>query len=217
VRQNLMAVGMLLLYLLIVPVVFLGTLVQPLLTALLPHHGSGPGFHWLIAVADPILSVAVTAFAVGVTYIFVPNRPVHWRTWREIWRGALFAGAGLLAYEAFFPWYREHFVHVDNYGSIGAFVIVILLFFYYLSLILLLGAEINSWAAGQREAAADLPGMLHAIQAHRTLEGAAGPTAGEPQEELQLHRPPRFRRRVAVLADRWLVGRWSKQKTNMPG
>ncbi len=53
-----------------------------------------------------------------------------------------------------------------------------------MAFILLLGAEVNSWAAGQRATAADLPGMLHAVQAHRTLRGAAGPTAGLPQEEM---------------------------------
>ena len=53
--------------------------------------------------------------------------------------------------------------------------------------ILLLGAEINSWVAGQRATATDLPGMLHAVQAHRTLRGAAGRTAGMPQEEMQRH------------------------------
>jgi hypothetical protein len=53
---------------------------------------------------------------------------------------------------------------------------------------LLLGAEINSWAAGQRETASDLPGVLHAVQAHDSTRGAAGPSAGEPQEEMQRHR-----------------------------
>ena len=201
VAQNLMAVGMLLLYLVLVPVVFLGTLIPPLLAAILPDKGHSVGTQRVIAAAHPVLSLVVTAFAVGVTYIFVPHRPVHRRTWREIWRGAMVAAALLLLYEAFFPWYQEHFVHVNNYGSVGAFVIVILLFFYYLGLILLLGAEINSWNAGQRATAADLPGILHAIQVHQTLYGAAGPTAGEPQEEMQPHQPSRFRQHVSKLAD----------------
>jgi uncharacterized BrkB/YihY/UPF0761 family membrane protein len=65
--------------------------------------------------------------------------------------------------------------------------VVILVFFYYLAFILLLGAEINSWVAGQRETATDMPGILHAVQAHRSTRDAAGPTAGEPQEEMQRH------------------------------
>jgi membrane protein len=217
VTQNLMAAGMLLVYLVLVPVVFLGSLIPSLVSALWPNQAHIAGTHWLFAAADPAISLAVTTLAVGVIYVFVPHRPVHWRTWREVWRGAVAAALLLLAYEAFFPWYRENFVHVSNYGSVGAFIIVILLFFYYLSVILLLGAEINSWAAGQRGTAADIPGVLHAIQAHRTLQGAVGPTAGEPQEELQLHRPSRLRTWALMLADRWPVIPWSKQKTNAHG
>jgi uncharacterized BrkB/YihY/UPF0761 family membrane protein len=203
-----------------VPVVFLGTLIPPLLTALLPDGGRGAWAQRLIAAAHPALSLAVTSLAVGLTYTFVPHRPVHWRTWRESWRGAVVAAALLLLYEVFFPWYQEHFVHVDNYGSIGAFAIVILLFFYYLGVILLLGAEINSWAAGQRETAADLPGMLHAIQAHHTLEGAAGPTAGptagQPHEEMQTHRTSHLTRWLARIAARWHGRRPGDDRPNAP-
>jgi hypothetical protein len=41
-----------------------------------------------------------------------------------------------------------------------------------------------------RETATDVPGILHAVQAHGSTRGAAGPTAGQPQEEMQPH-PPR--------------------------
>src|SRR5262249_35863554 len=51
--------------------------------------------------------------------------------------------------------------------------------------ILLLGAEVNSWAVGQRETAADIPSIMHEVQAHDTTRGAAGPTAGTSQEDLQ--------------------------------
>jgi hypothetical protein len=129
----------------------------------------------------------------------VPNRPIRRHTVRDIWKGAAVTAALLLVYQVFFPWYTSHFVHVDNYGSVGAFLIIILLFFYYLGVILLLGAEINSWAARQRETASDLPGMLHAIQAHNSLRGAAGPTAGMPYEELQQHDPTRLSRFVTTL------------------
>lgn len=188
-RQNLMAIGMLLLYLIFVPVVFLGSLVPPLLRNLLPHSGHSAVAEVLIAIGYPLIALLVTSLAVGMAYAFVPNRPVGWHTLRDTWRGAAVTAALVLLYQAFFPWYTSHFVHVDNYGSIGAFVILILLFFYYLGVILLLGAEINSWAAGQRETASDLPGILHAIQAHRSLRGAAGPTAGMSYEELQQHSP----------------------------
>ncbi len=79
------------------------------------------------------------------------------------------------------------FLQPQNYGTAAGFAVVILIFFYYLAFILLLGAEINSWAAGQRETAGSLMAILHEVQAHNTTRGAAGPTAGLPQEDLQSH------------------------------
>jgi uncharacterized BrkB/YihY/UPF0761 family membrane protein len=92
-----------------------------------------------------------------------------------------------MLYELLFPVYTTFVLNPSNYGTVAAFAVVILLFFYYLAFILLLGAEINSWVAGQRETATDVPGILHAVQAHRSARDAAGPTAGEPQEEMQRH------------------------------
>jgi hypothetical protein len=51
-------------------------------------------------------------------------------------------------------------------------------------------AEIKSWAVGQRETAADIPGVLHKVQAHNKTRGAAGPTAGAPHEDLQHSKGP---------------------------
>jgi hypothetical protein len=72
--------------------------------------------------------------------------------------------------------------------------VVILVFFYYLAFILLVGAEVNSWAAGQRQTAGDIATVLHEVQAHNTTRGAAGPTAGQPQEDLRrpeaMRKPP---------------------------
>jgi hypothetical protein len=64
---------------------------------------------------------------------------------------------------------------------------VILVFFYYFAFILLLGAEVNSWASGQRQTASDLASIIHEVQAHNTTRGAAGPTAGSPTEDIQNH------------------------------
>jgi type IV secretory pathway TrbL component len=73
--------------------------------------------------------------------------------------------------------------------------VVILVFFYYLAFILLVGAEVNSWAAGQRQTAGDIATVLHEVQAHNTTRGAAGPTAGQPQEDVQ--RPEAMRKSPA--------------------
>jgi len=117
-------------------------------------------------------------------YIVVPNRPVHFY---EVWKGTLVAAVLLVLYELVFPIYQSIALKSNSYGSVAGFAIVILVFFYYLAVILLVGAEINSWASGQRETASDIASTLHEVQAHNTTRGAAGPTAGEPQEDLQNH------------------------------
>jgi Virulence factor BrkB len=132
----------------------------------------------------------VAALLFALTYALVPHRQRFWRSFGPNWRGAVVAAGLLLLYELLFPLYTRFILNPGNYGTVAAFAVVILIFFYYLAFILLLGAEINSWTAGQRETATDMPGILHAVQAHRSTRGAAGPTAGEPQEEMQPH-PPR--------------------------
>jgi membrane protein len=194
-RQNRMAFGMLLLYLVLLPVLFLiSILPADIINLFDPHRQSALGGPLLTA--SRILIGFLTACVLfGATYMFVPHRLVRWRRWRRNWQGALVAAVLLIGYELLFPLYEKLFLHPDNYGSIAGFAVVILLFFYYIAFILLLGAEINSWAAGQRETAADLPGMLHAVQAHRSVHGAAGPTAGQPNEEMQhIRRLPRASR-----------------------
>ena len=126
--------------------------------------------------------VAVVLF--GAIYIVVPNRPVQWK---EVWKGTLSGTALLVLYELLFPLYQNVFLKPGNYGSVAGFAIVILVFFYYFAFILLLGAEVNSWASGQRQTASDLASIIHEVQAHNTTRGAAGPTAGSPTEDMQHH------------------------------
>src|SRR5262249_1251899 len=175
-----MAFGMLALYLVVVPVVFLISILPTALIALVDLQGQG------LSLVGGVLSdgarvlvwfVAAVIFF-GATYAFVPHRRRHYRRWRHNWKGTVVAAALLVLYEGLFRLSQQYLLHADNYGTIAGFALVILLFLYYLAFIVLLGAEVNSWAAGQRATAADLPGVLHAVQAHRTLRGAAGPTAG---------------------------------------
>ena len=194
-RQNLMAFGMLALYLVIVPVLFLVSITPASLIRLINPHGGGLlGAFVSDGVRLATLFVGAAALF-GAIYCFVPNRSPLWRGWRKNWIGTFVASALLMLYEALFRVYERYLLHAGNYGAVAAFAIVILFFLYYLAFILLLGAEVNSWLAGQRTTATDLPGILHAVQVHHTLRGAAGPTAGQPHEEMQIHtraRPVRY-------------------------
>lgn len=213
-RQNRMAFGMLAFSLVVVSVVILISILPAGLVALFDPRNQG--------LLSPILSgggrlliwFAAALFGVGATYAFVPNRGRHWRTWRRNWRGIVVAVVLLMLYEGIFRLYQHYLLRADNYGTIAGFAFVILLFLYYLAFILLLGAEINSWAAGQRATAADLPGVLHAVQAHHTLRGAAGPTAGMPQEEMQRHTRSRLVRYAEAVLRR--VGRGRRFSLHLP-
>jgi membrane protein len=186
-RQNRMAFGMLAFFLVVVSVVILISILPAGLVALFDPRNQSLLGPMLSGGGRLLIWFAAALLGVGATYAFVPNRGRHWRTWRQNWRGIVVAVVLLMLYEGVFRLYQHYLLRADNYGTIAGFAFVILLFLYYLAFIMLLGAEINSWAAGQRATAADLPGVLHAVQAHHTLRGAAGPTAGMPQEEMQRH------------------------------
>jgi membrane protein len=206
-QQNRMAFGMLALYLVVVPVVFLVSILPSGLVALVDPRGLSPVGAVLSDGARMLIWFAAALLFFGATYAIVPNRHGHHRTWQRNWKGTVVAAVLLVLYEGLFRLYEQEVLHADNYGTIAGFALVILLFLYYLAFIVLVGAEINSWAAGQRATAADLPGVLHAVQVHRTLRGAAGPTAGMAHEEMQRHRRSRLVRYVEVVLRRAGTGR----------
>lgn len=206
-RQNRMAFGMLALYLLVAPVLLLASILPNSLVAVVDPSGQSPLGVLLSDGARLLVWFGAALLFFGVTYALVPHRRRSWRTWRSNWKGTVVAAALLVLYEGVFRLYQQYLLHADNYGTIAAFALVILLFLYYLAFIVLLGAEINSWVAGQRATAAYLPGVLHAIQAHHTLRGAAGPTAGMPQEEMQRHTRSRLVRYAEAILRRASSGR----------
>jgi membrane protein len=206
-RQNRMAFGMLVLYLVVAPIVVLVSILPTGVVALVdPHHHSPLGT-LLTDGARLLVWFAAALVFFGAAYAVVPHRGRRWRTWGRNWRGTVVASVLLVLYEGVFRLYQQYLLHADNYGTVAAFALVILLFLYYLAFILLLGAEVNSWAAGQRATATDLPGVLHAVQAHATLRGAAGPTAGRPQEEMQRHTRSRLVRYAEAVLRRAGSGR----------
>lgn len=180
-HQRLMATGMLLLYVVLIPIILLASIIPSFIVRALPVGNASPVKSFLIQAAGDVFSVIVACVFFGAVYVVVPNRPVNWR---EVWKGTLVAAVLLVIYETLFPVYVSLFLHPNNYGSTAGFAVVILIFFYYLAFILLLGAEVNSWAVGQRAAAGSITAILHEVQAHNTTRGAAGPTAGMPQEDL---------------------------------
>ena len=185
IRQRVMSIGMLLIYAVLIPIILLASILPATVLRALPFISSTPAFGFLLQAAGDVFSVIVAGILFGITYVVVPNRPVQWK---EVWKGTLVAALLLVLYETLFPFYVSIFLKPQNYGSTAGFAVVILIFFYYLGFIVLLGAEINSWASGQRQTSGNIVAILHEVQAHNTTRGAAGPTAGMPQEDLQHHK-----------------------------
>ncbi len=170
VRQNLMAVGMLLVYLVLLPLVFLApTLLDGLAATAL--HSRTAAFAGHIRVAGLLATLLSGILLFGAIYVVVPNQRVRWR---EVWKGTLVASLLLVVYQQLFPLYEAHFLSPTNPGSVIGLILVVLIFFYYLAFILLLGAEVNAWAYGRPERREPLSWLLK-------RRGARTSRADQPQ------------------------------------
>ena len=164
IRQNIMALAMLLLFVILIPLmVFASTipaLVQSILRATPVSQIPGNGF---IFTALGILTALLIAWILfEAIYIVVPNQHIRFR---NSWRGAVVAAIALEIYLYLFPFYVTHFLSNDT-GQVG-FVLILLFFFYYFAVILLLGAEINAFfAEGIRATPDNLAVMVHQLTSH---------------------------------------------------
>jgi membrane protein len=156
-RQNLMAFKMMLLYLVVLPFIFLGgTLVDGFAALVLGDRARTMG--GLIFLFGLGVNFLAAALLFGTIYLVVPNQAVRLR---QVWKGTLTSAALLVVYRILFPLYQARFLTATDPASLIGLVVVVLIFFYYLGAILLLGAEVNAWAAGQRTRQNTVDSILH--------------------------------------------------------
>ncbi len=187
VRQNMIALVMVCIFVILIPILLAVSAAPSFLSTHLVDRLLGDSLAariWLV-IATGLAGLLIAFLLFLVMYVVIPNRPLRIR---DAWKGALVAGALLEVYIIAFPFYTTLFLQPESYGSATGFAILVLVFFYYFGVILLLGAEINSFLAGQRQTATGLSGILYELQVRRSVEGAAGPTAGKPEEDLQADR-----------------------------
>lgn len=183
-KNWLMAIGMTLLLIPLVIVMVLATSIPQLLTALLAHtgHNGATSFlGWLLSFAGGVAAAFVLFSAV---YVIVPNQRVRLK---DVFRGALLAAVLLEIYTLLFPLYAGHFLSNKNYGASMGFALVLIVFFYYFAVILLIGAEFNSWLQGQRDLRGTLPEILYKIEEHGA---AVRPDQPASQGQQLGQRPP---------------------------
>ena len=164
IRQNIMALAMLLLFIILIPLMVFASsipaIVQSILQATPLHQVAGYG---LLFTALGIVTGLIFAWLLFLAiYIVVPN---HHISFRHSWIGAAVAAIAVSIYLYLFPFYVTHFLRNDT-GQVG-FAVILLFFFYYFAVILLLGAEINAFfAEGVRANPEPLTTIVHEYTSH---------------------------------------------------
>jgi membrane protein len=184
IPKQLMAFGMLALYLILAPLIALAFSLPSTIVKLVDPYLAATGEAALAGVLGNIMAVLSAFILFGAIYLIVPNRHIHLR---QVIPGTLLATVLLVPYISLFPLYANLFLQPDNYGSIAGFAVVILIFFYYLGFILLLGAELNSWIAGRRLVGGDLAAVLQTARLHVDAANAANAAnaASEANESIE--------------------------------
>jgi membrane protein len=138
IAQNVTAIGMLFLFIVLIPVSIGAGALTALVTSLLPGQFSGG----IVDVIQFLAGYLAAYLLFQAIYIIIPNQKIRFR---KSWLGATTAALLLQLYVVFFPLYIEHFLS-GLAAAIGS-VVILLIFFYYFSMILILGAEINAFFA----------------------------------------------------------------------
>ncbi len=164
IRQNIMAIGMLLVFVVLIPLMIFGSSIPALVQTVLEATPVSPlvangFFDGLVA---RLAAVFISWVLFEAIYIVVPNQHIRFR---NSWPGAVIAAVLLQAYLTLFPFYVTHFL--GSYTGIAGFAVILLLFFYYFAVIILLGAEINAFFAERIRVTPDnLAVMVHKLTSH---------------------------------------------------
>lgn len=149
IQKNLMAFGMLILFIILVPLMVFGSMLPDFLLSLMAKNPLLETVSFLKALAYSPIITNLTSFAGGLVaafllfeaiYMIVPNRNI---SWQGSWPGALVAAFAVTIFLKIFPLYIQYFM--KNYAGQIGFAVILLLFFYYFAVILMLGAEVNAF------------------------------------------------------------------------
>ena len=138
IAQNVTAIGMLILFIVLIPASIGAGALTALAISLLPGQFSSG----IVDVIQFLAGYLAAYLLFQAIYIIIPNQKIRFR---KSWLGAATAALLLQLYVVFFPLYIEHFLS-GLAAAIGS-VVILLIFFYYFAMILILGAEINAFFA----------------------------------------------------------------------
>lgn len=164
IRQNLMAIGMLILFIILIPIMVFASSLPAFATSALKNTSlsgilSNGVAVTLIGIAGGLIASFILFEAI---YLVVPNQHI---SFKHSWLGSVVAAILLQLYLTLFPLYVSHFLN-GYAASIGS-VIILLIFFYYFAVILLLGAEVNAFFAEKvTSMPTDIVSMVHITTSH---------------------------------------------------
>ncbi|TMC63718.1 MAG: YihY/virulence factor BrkB family protein, partial [Chloroflexota bacterium] len=141
IKQNLMAIGMLLIFILLVPIMIVAASGPAFVLSILHNTplAQVPGVNIIFSLGGIIGTLISSWILFQVIYMVVPNQHI---SFRNAVLGAIIAAVGLSIYLPLFPLYAANFLK-GFAGPTGLFVIL-LVFLYYFALIILIGAEVNA-------------------------------------------------------------------------
>jgi len=164
-RQNLVAFGMLFIFILLIVIMFAASSAPSALLSIIP----GGGGQFGAFVAGILTSLLVAFILFEIIYYIVPNKKMSFKT---TWCGALVASFTLEIFIILFPLYVRQFM--GNYAGQIGFAVILLLFLYYFATILILGAQINAFFFDQYQPLYD--GLGTYISHMHDEHGAGKPT-----------------------------------------
>lgn len=137
IRQNIMAIGMLIAFIIYIPIASLASSIPTFISAILKNTPVGAFFSSVLGI---LFGIAVSFGLFLLIYIIVPNQRI---AFKHSWLGALISGIALEIYLILFPLYVRYSL-TGVAGAVGA-TVILLVFFYYFGVILFLGAEVNAY------------------------------------------------------------------------
>jgi YihY family inner membrane protein len=181
--QNLISIGMLILFVFFMIVIFVIGGVPSFVINALPNKD---GAQFGIFIAGIAITIFVEFIFFMLIYKLMPNKKT--RT-KDIWCGSLFAAILLDVFIILFPLYIRRFMG-SFIGLIG-FAVILITFFYYFSLIIILGAQINAYFFERVQPLPDGLGtfLCHAVE--KLMKRPTTPVVQYNHNPYHNHRPRR--------------------------
>ncbi|HEX4207956.1 MAG TPA: YihY/virulence factor BrkB family protein [Ktedonobacteraceae bacterium] len=144
VRQFLVAIGMFIISVILIPVMVFASAAPSILfsqLAKLPFLRSLPGSGFMLLSLGGVIGGLIASFILfEIIYLVVPNQRI---SWRHSWCGAVVAAIAAEIFLIIFPFVIK-LIFSSYAGPIG-FAFILLLFYYIFSVILLAGGEVNAF------------------------------------------------------------------------